>query len=120
MNIPSHRQPPKPKSNLAVIAFVAAVIAVSLIVIGTLIPGGELQVPVVRQVVDSSWTIVYVVIYIVPAAVGLFAALLGGKAIRQIEKSGDRLEGDGLAVFAIMAGLFALILGLVDTFALLW
>ena len=41
-------------------------------------------------------------------------------AMRQIERSQGKLTGDGGAVFAIMIGLFTLVVGLVDAFALLW
>jgi hypothetical protein len=52
-----------------------------------------------------------VVAFVLPFALGLVAALMGGSAMTAIEKSGGTRAGNFQAVFAIMIGGFAAIIG---------
>ncbi len=105
----------------AVAGIVFAIIALALAVFGVYSPWGALRFPV-EQRLTGAWAVVgYGGTFVLPIFLGLVGAVLGGRSIAVTEQSNGKLHGEGLAVFSIMIGLFATIIGSVCTFAgLIW
>ena len=49
--------------------------------------------------------------FVLPFGLGLAAAVAGGTAMRRIERAEGRYRGDAMAVFAILIGGFAAVIG---------
>ena len=117
-----------PVHPLAVVAFVVSLLAGVLALYGSLmaenhIHGSPLNVARQRQGLpetrDSHVTryTLETVAFVLPMLLGVGAALLGGEAMKAVEKANGRYTGSLPAVFAIMIGGLAAVVAGCMTFA---
>lgn len=103
---------------LASLSFLAAIVAILLAFYGSIagekrIPGSPLNVARLESGPGSSaeGPLVGALTFLFPCLLGTAAALAAGWAMRSIERSAGRYRGDAIAVFAILIGSFAAIIG---------
>jgi len=108
------RRVSKPASVEAVTALGLSILAVALAIIGVYNPWNSLRFPVERGQVG--W-LAAAAFCLLPIALGVTAALLGGHSVRSLERSHGKIIGDGPAFFSLMIGLFAVTIGICTTFA---
>ena len=111
----------RPISIEAITALTISVAALTLATLGVYSPWGALRFPVSQKLTGFPAILGHGGTCVAPIALGLAAALLGGRSYRGIERAQGKIAGDGQAFFSIMIGLFAVIIGGCTTFAaLIW
>jgi nitric oxide reductase large subunit len=117
---PTHTRKPAPYHRFALLAFALAIIAAGVAHYGSVL--SETHIPDTPQnrlrgseglgATGPSRFWIPFAAFIVPLALGLAAAFMGGAAMRAIERDKGTTSGSGAAVFAIMiGGLSAVIAG---------
>ncbi len=108
---------PKPVPTMSsLIALGLAVLAAGLAIYGVTPSAGVLVFP--RHSLEGTQaTLICISTFVLPIALGLIAASMGGRAIALASRSEGTIGGAGPGVFAILIGLFAAVLGCVSTFA---
>jgi hypothetical protein len=105
---------------VAVTGFGISVIAVVLAFVGTFGPApfGAVRIPVV-QLSGFQAILVYGGTFLLPLLLGVAGAYTGSYAFTTIERSEGRLKGHSGAVFAVLLGLFSVVLAGSATYAVL-
>ena len=104
---------------MAIGSFAVSVVAIALALIGTfgvVSPSPFFVHP--DSLARKPFALVIGLCYVLPIFLGIGAALFAGQAMTLIEDSDGKYRADGPAFFAIMIGLLAAVVGLVDCFAL--
>jgi len=118
--MPTHPLPPtrQPPTVFSLVALGLAVLAAGLAVLGLTPYSGALYYPR-RPLEGAHATVVYGGPFLLPIALGIVGAAMGGRAVVVVDRARGRIGGAGPGVFAILIGLFATVLGAVTTFAAL-
>lgn len=104
---------------MAIGSFAVSLVAIALALIGTfgvVSPSPFFVHP--DSLARKPFALVIGLCYVLPIFLGIGASLFAGQAMTLIEDSDGKYRADGPAFFAIMIGLLAAVVGLVDCFAL--
>lgn len=105
---------------MAMGGFVLSVLSQILAYLGTFGPApfGAIRIPF-KALEGAQALLVYGGTFIFPILLGLLGAGLGAYSFQSIDRSGGHLKGNAAAVFAVLLGLFSVVISTIGTFAVL-